>query len=236
MQNFSIETARWEDIDELVLLEKQVWLRRGTPVLTRKDIAKWLADSSPFFLVARDEAGKICGYYYGKQVQFDVSTAEEFLAEDKVTGMGYSDHSHDPLADSVYGVSVASKVPGAGMALNREVRKLLVKLKIRYFLGFSRLSKLKKYMEKLKSKSLDKFVTDDEIALWYSYSSARLLRMRIWRQMELMPLIPLVRPDPVLAFHAKDTNLGFYGILPGYMPDPSSCDYGAFIFSEIPHF
>ncbi|HEY0011209.1 MAG TPA: hypothetical protein VGB97_04895 [Candidatus Paceibacterota bacterium] len=234
MEPFTIRRARRDDLDALALLEQKSWTRRGTPVLSKTDLAHWYAEGSPFFLVA-EQGAAICGYYFGRQVHFSPDEAADFLDRGKLTDKGFSVHAHDLFGDSVYGINVTATVPGAGIALNRAVHELLEEMRMKYFLGYTRLSSFGSFLRRLPNEANER---EDDLALWYACESARLLGMRVWPQAPEHPALGLPalrRPDPVLAFHVRDTRLGLFAIVRDYMTDPASRNYGAFIVSEYPH-
>lgn len=238
MVAITVRSVRASDLDALAELEMSAWKRHGTPILSREDLATWYAEESPYFLVAEDATG-ICGYYFGRQIDFSPARLDEFLDPARVTGKGMSDHPHDPYGDSVYGISVVSKTPGAGTLLNEYIHQLLEVMGIRHFVGFTRLSKFSAYVERVTSMYQNESRHSlDDIALWYAHESSALLDMRQWKEALPKPTLslpPLRRPDPVLAFHVRGTNFGLLTILPNYMPDPASMNYGALIASSYPH-
>lgn len=226
-----------DDLDDLAALEMRVWKRRGAPVLTRDELEAWYAEQSPYFIVAEGSKG-ICGYYFGRQIAFTPERLDAFLDPSQVTGRGVSNHAHDPAQDSVYGISVVAEVPGVGTLLNDAVHELLEVMGIRYFVGFTRLSRLDAYLRQLEEHGSLPYPEAD-IAHWYAEQSARLLAMPRLRQAGAVPLLtglpPLRRPDPVLAFHVRGTTFGLLAVLSGYMHDPASRNYGACIASTYPH-
>jgi hypothetical protein len=237
MNAIIVRSVRYADLEALSALEVRVWKRHETPILSHSDLATWYAEESPYFLVAEGPKG-ICGYYFGRQVAFAPERMHEFLDPAHVTGLGMSDHLHDPSQDSVYGISVVSEISGAGALLNDAVHQLLEVMGIRYFVGFTRLSRLGAYVSRLMAQHGALPYKEEEIALWYAHQSAHLLQMPHWTMAQPCPtltLIPLRRPDPVLAFHVRGTNFGLLAILANYMPDPASLNYGALIASAYPH-
>ncbi len=227
------------DLDTLVALEEKAWKRHEVPALTRSELNMWYAQRSPFFLVAEVD-GVISGYYYGIQVEFSIETMDAFVAPSEDGGAVYHKHRHDPHGSSVYGISVASLTPGVGQALNSKVHELLAILDARYFVGFSRMFLFDKYASRLERGNNGILPFDqDALALWYAHESARVARMRPWGDIctkkPSIDLPPLHRADPIMAFHALNVRVGLTRILPNYMHDPSSRNYGAFLVSEAPH-
>jgi len=217
------------DLEALVKIEVRAWKRRGIPALKLEELEAWCGERSPLFLVAESE-GELCGYYFGRLIRFSLKDANSFLEPAK-TGWEWDRHPHEPGANSAYGICVASTVLGAGSALNVAVHDLLALHRIRYFIGISRLAGLDRFMQKIENGS-------DEAALWYAHASAILLDMPVWSVCPPMPKLSWSlprRPDPVLAFHVAGTAFGLVGVLPNYMPDPASRNYGAVILSEFPH-
>lgn len=226
-----------KDLDDLAALETRVWERRHTSILTREELGSWYNEQSPYFIVAETPDG-ICGYYFGRQIAFSPDRLDAFLDPALVTGRGLSNHPHDPSQDSVYGISVVAEMPGAGVLLNDAVHELLEVMGIRYFVGFTRLSRLNAYLCHLEEDGPLPY-DEDVIARWYAQESAALLSMHHWEQAKVLRrqlnLPRLRRPDPVLAFHVRGTTFGLLAVLPGYMHDPASRHYGACIASSFPH-
>jgi len=238
MQQVIIRSVQESDINALAALEARVWQRHNTPILSQDELYEWYSEKSPYFLVAEYE-GTVCGYYFGRQIAFAPDRIDAFLNPSQVSGKGYSLHRHDPAHDSVYGISVASEVPGVGGQLNAAVHQLLEVMGIRYFVGFTRLSRLRAYVEKVETLHGGVLPYSlNDLVLWYAHESAELLRMPVWKEAKPKPTLSLPRlrrPDPVLAFHVRGTNFGLLTVLPNYMPDPASKNYGAFIASAAPH-
>jgi hypothetical protein len=228
------------DIPALAQIEKDVWRRLGTPVLSEEDLTSWLDEESPFFLVA-ESGGVPCGFYFGRRVRFSIERCGEFFAPSLMTGTGWSRHAHDPRGNSLYGITIASTLHGTGRALYEAVYDLLDVMALSYSIGITRLSGLDAYLTEVESKHGGTLpYGEDEIALWYAHESAERLGMRTWKECAEKPrlegLPKLERADRVLAFHVRGTTFGLLGTLPGYIvPDPESRGYGAMILSAFPH-
>lgn len=235
-QEIIVRPVRNTDLPVLARLEDAAWKRHGIPALTLPDLSAWYEEYSPLFLVAESE-GKISGYYFGRIIRFALEDAHTFLTPVECAGgWEWGRHPHDPNADSAYGICVVSVVPGAGIALNNVVQDILCKRRIRYFVGVSRLSRFDRFFKTAQISGSDQ--TEYDSALWYVHESASLLSMPVWTQCAPKPCVMLPklrRPDPVLAFHVRGTSFGLLGVLPNYMPDAASRNYGAVILSEFPH-
>lgn len=239
MSTITIRSVRRDDLETLAALDQRVWRRRkDTPILTIGEFRAWYEEDTPFFLVAECD-GRVCGYYFGHEICFHPKNASAFIGPKWRTGRGYSNHPHAPgTRECVYGISVVA-TDGAGAHLKDEFYNQLEVMGIQYFIGFTRLSGLAGYCRQLEKAHGGMLPYDEaDVVLWYAHESMRLLGKKVWTEAPPCPDLPLPRlrrPDPVLAFHVRDTNFGLLGIQPGYMPDAASRDYGACILSSAPH-
>jgi len=208
--------------------------------MTYDDLLSWHEEGSPFFFLAEYQ-GRLCGYCYSRRVSFDLTLPhiELFLSRELVTGKGVSNIPNDSEGNAAYGISVTSAQKGSGMALTRAVHDAFDEHGTEYFVSFSRLSGLDDYIrecEKEMKRPLS--LHTDDVALWYAHENARILKLRTWdmaKQKPNLDLPPLLKPDPVLGFHVRGTPYGILDILPNYMPDPASRDYGVLIVSAYPY-
>lgn len=237
-EQHTIREVRESDLSALVGIEQKRWSREGTDILGIELLTQWYETQSPFFLVA-EKNEEITGFYYGMQVHFSMDTIEEFTSADARTDQGYTKHTHDPSGISAYGVNVVTIAPEAGVALNQEVHRRLVAMKAPYFIGFTRLVHLDHYLRGVEATNGGKLpYPESEIALWYAHQTMKMIDARVWSQCSKEPdldLPPLRRPDTILAFHVHHTRFGLVRVVPQYMEDPKSRNYGAFIVSDWPH-
>lgn len=230
--------VRKSDLPALAMIEQQRWAREETAILTLNDLNKWFETNSSFFIVAEGEDG-IVGYYYGMQVHFSIAEIDVFTAPDTLTNRGYTKHTHDPHGLSVFGETVVTTTPHAGVVLNDEIHRRLHRKQIKFFTGYSRLVHLNQYLEKVEREN-DGVLPYPEatIALWYAQKSMDMLGAKRWEGCLPLPnctLPPLRRPDTILKFHVEGTNAGLLRVVSNYMPDKKSRNYGAFLMSEFPH-
>ncbi|HEX2792773.1 MAG TPA: hypothetical protein VHO23_03605 [Candidatus Paceibacterota bacterium] len=234
----TVRNAASHDIEQLIAIEAAAWHGSGAPLLAREQFADWLEERSPYFLVAEKE-GAACAYYFGRLIAFAPERIEAFLDPALVTGNGWSAHRANPFGNAVYGISVASVARGAGRALMDAVHERLRRDRVRYFLGFTRMTGLDAYLQGLERAGAGRLPAPEaSVALWYAHENARLLGLRAWREGAARPaldLAPLRVPDPVIAFHVRGSTAGLMAVLPGYMPDRASRNYGALFVSERPH-
>jgi hypothetical protein len=226
-----------EDLDTLACIEKEVWSRLNTPILSRENLQEWYEDNSPFFLVALQN-GEICGYYFGKIISFDITAIDKFLEPTRMTGLGFTTHLHDPQGSFLYGINIVSLVRGTGRILYETAHKLCAQLQIPYSIGITRLPGLALYMEEIES-ILGPILPDlhDEIATSYICESAKLLGMPIEKIQKSELFFPqLSVPDHMLAFHVQGTISRLMRLVSNYIvPDPESLNYGACFVSEFLH-
>lgn len=234
----TIRDVHIRDLPALALIEQERWTREKTAILSLAKIEEWYESRSPFFLVA-EKNGSIVGFYYGIQVNFSMDRIDEFTSADARKEEGYTIHTHDASAKSVYGINVVTVAPEAGIELNAEVHARLEQMKAEYFVGFTRLVHLDHYLKGVEAAHEGKLPYEEsEIALWYAHQTMKMIGARTWKEGSAEPALilpPLRRPDTILRFHVEGTNLGLLRVVDHYMEDPKSRNYGAFIASELPH-
>lgn len=230
-----VRPVREEDLSVIVAMEERTWPSMGADPLSRKTLTAWYLEKSPFFLIA-ECSGTPCGFYFGRMITLTEETALTFLDQTLMSSGGIHQYPYAKHGNSVYGITMLSTVKGAGRALYTAVWKRKKALCIKYSIGISRLSDFRNFAMMLNAAK----VSLDDIALWYATSSARQLGLRMWPSckavQEWLPTHTLQKPDRMLAFHTYGTSFGLLGVLPGFMTDPESMNYGAVILSEHPHF
>ena len=226
-----IRPVRLQDLDKLAVLEKKAWQRRETEILSETSLRKWYEERSPFFIVAELNQ-EICGYYFARQVHFNPTDTDKFLEQFD------SDDSLPPNPEgrSVYAQSVVATTPGAGTALHHAIHELFKIYGIEYFIGFSRMPMFSRFAKRIKESEVGSRYSLDTLALWYAHESLERLGMEAWPQCTAKPklsLPPLRKPDPVIAFHGKAIKMSLLRVMPNYMQDPESLNYGALLASRI---
>lgn len=234
MSTLVIREVEARDIVRLEALEKKIWSGLGTAILSASDITQWFANHSPFFLVAEYD-GELVAYYYGQCADFSMEHIDEYTAPHILSKTGYTIHVHKADGNSVEGLSVVSCMKGAARALNQEVYTRVRRLKKDFYFGYSRLSGFDSYLRGLPAHTRGYADSCDEyhVALWYAHESMKLINGKIWETwctpQPPLCLPPPTVPDPVLSFHAKGTAFGLLRVVPEFMPDPESRNYGAFL-------
>lgn len=230
-QDIVIRPVRESDLRPLALLERNVWSRRETEILSESSLRKWYEEDSPFFLVAESN-GILCGYYFARKVHFDLANIEGFLEEFAVGNTETTRHQ----GNSVYAQSIISVTPGAGVALHNRIHKMFKEAGVKYFVGFSRMPMFHKFAKKVELDSAYSHIPEHELALWYAHESTELMKMECWDECSpkpILPIPPLRRPDPVIAFHGQSISMSLLRVMPEYMLDPASRNYGAFLAAKI---
>ena len=236
MSAFTVRPVRRNDLSALAALEQRIWRPLATPALSENDFRAWHEEDSPYFLLAEDEAG-VCAYTFARQIRFSYTPAD-IAAFHRIGEHGVSTYPHDPNGNSIYGISIASERKGAGGALIRYRHEALEANRVPFIIGFSRLAGFASYLQS--AEEAIKGLPDDPnaIALWYAHECARRSSMRSWGRCRAQPQValpPVPTPDPVLGFHARHTRYGILDVVPGYLPDPESRNYGVSILSGYPH-
>lgn len=234
--DFCVREARHADLPAVAELEKYVWSTLGAPPISEDTLRKWLDMQSPFFLVAEAE-NTVAGYYFGQCNDFSLANADKYTKLDIVTGKGYINIEHDPDGNGLYGVTVASVMPGAGGALYTEVLNRWKNLKKQYYFGYCRLSGFSAYLASLNPgprKSAE--INLDETALWYAHACMEAIGGKIWDRCKARPVLglPLPPPDPILSFHSKccGGKFGLLDVIPRFMTCTESKGYAGFMVCE----
>lgn len=225
---FLVRPVRASDLSALAEIEALTWRKEGAHVLSEDDLRVWFEEQSPLFLVSEHE-GRVCGYYFGRFIEFTFAAMDDFIRGEIIhDGSWHRHYRHAPGATTAYGLSTASVVKGAGTVMSARARSIWKDHGIELCIGFTRLNGLDAYLKSLGTLPYP----EAEIALWYAHESAKLLGLRSWGACTPQPsleLPPPAAPDPVLAFHARGNPIGLLRVVPGYMPDTASRNYGAFI-------
>jgi hypothetical protein len=238
-ETYVIREVQKKDLVQLAAIEQKRWEREGTEIMTMEILTQWYETRSPFFLLA-EKKGVIEGFYHAIQVDFSLNEIERFTAPEMQTHHGCSIHAHDPQAKSVYAMNVVVIKGGAGAALNAEVHRRLKGLEMLYFIGVPRLVNLDHYLRGVEETHGGLLpYPEEDIALWYAHESMKMLETnKPWQECTAQPdlfLPPLRRPDLLLKFTVTTIRAGLLRIIPNFMKDPKSRNYGAFLASELPH-
>ncbi len=234
MSTFVVREVRAGDIPLLEEFEKKVWGGLSTAVLTADILGEWLRAGSPFFLLAEAD-GEIAGYFYGQFCGFSLETIDDFTSPRVLGKSGYTTPVHAPNGNSVIGITIASCIPGAGKALNKEVYKRVHLLKKDFYIGHSRLSGLAAYWESLTPSARERAQAYGEstVALWYAHQCMKLVDGKIWEDLctpaPTLDLPAPTVPDGALSFNAKGTDFGLLRVVDNYMIDPESKNFAAFL-------
>ncbi len=234
---YTVRNVREEDLPTLVEIEQARWEREGTEILTYATLKEWYDVHSPFFLVA-EKGGRLDGFYYAIQVHFSFDEISKHTAPEAQTGHGWSIHTHDPSAKTVYAVNVVQRSSEAGAALNKELRILLQKREMVYFIGAPRLVNLDRYLRTVERENGGTLpYKEEDIALWYAHESMKLLHQTTtWEASAPQPVLDLPklrRPDSLLRFSTESLRAGLICVIPNLMKDPKSRGYGAFLASDF---
>jgi hypothetical protein len=236
-KTYLVREVQKTDLPQLAEIEQKRWEREGTEIMTLEILTEWYETRSPFFLLAEKD-GVVEGFYHAIQVDFSLNEIEKFTAPEMQTHHGCSIHAHDPKARSVYAMNVVVIKGGAGEALNAEIHRRLKDLEMLYFIGVPRLVNLDHYLksvEMIHGGTLP--YPEEDIALWYAHESMKMMETnRPWAECATQPdlcLPPLRRPDLLLKFTVKSIHAGLLRIIPNFMKDPKSRNYGAFLASEL---
>lgn len=237
--NIQIRDVRESDLPTLETIEEARWGREtGTVAYSRNDLKNLFALRSPFFVVAEKD-DRVVGFYFGMPMSFSMADTDTFVSTVRQAHISIPHQLFDQSGESVYGVTVATIVPSAGIMLREEIYRRLQESQTHYFLGFSRLAHLDRYIRNIEDHNNGRLpYPEPEIALWYAHESMELLRAKYWDMCTPKPncdLPSLHRPDTILRYHVKRTTAGLLRVVADYMPDRKSRNYGALLASKFPH-
>jgi hypothetical protein len=232
----TVRQAAIGDIPELCSIEKEVWSKTNTAYFGTSEFTAMICEDSPFFLVAVKDS-RICGYYYGKLVTLSKKVISLFMDAQNIDGAGCCKISHTSAGSSLYGISVVSIILWAGVTLQKAVDQKCVELGLSCAIGYSRLSGLRKYSESIGVVGFSEY----KIVHWYVCESARLLKLSLseiefatQRKSAFDSVLPKISaPDKILAFHTRRKKCTLLKIIPNYMTDTESINYGVLLLSEF---
>lgn len=230
-----VRQATLADVIAIHNIEQTCWgSEPGTKVLTTDDIAAMVSLKSPYTVVAEDAEG-VFAYYHGVQTNFDFAAHKTFVSNLESKGY-YADSEHNPKGTSMYGINVASVKRGGGSIVTQYITELMRNQNAEYYVAFSRIAGLQAYIHD----TLGGLNGRDEavVAAWYAARSARMFGAPVLEYNLDLPNIELpdpVVPDRVLCHHLRHTDVGVISLVPNYMPDDKSLNYGVFMVSKWPH-
>lgn len=235
---FLIRKADERDLEAIVGLERARFGGDGTDCYQQAHVRAWF-ETCPEGLVVAEHDGRVVGHHYAQRFSFGFDRLSELKTHDESTDFGCTRRTHDLSGNAWYGISLCSILSGAGRALLEHIFREMPECGLSYFVGAARISGFDNYLTTLENGGVRwrDVASESEMALWYSHGCAEMTGAKIWPTMPPKPPLSLTPPesrDPVLNKHIQIPGYGMAALLPGYMRDPPSRDYGVFVVYQSP--
>jgi len=229
------------DIRDIAVVDKERWNRiPGVTALTKEELTAWLDQRTPYFLVAKEydqeqERWGVVGYYVGIYIDFYPNSVfiNKFRSSASLPIHGYTEHTHNPAGNCLYGINITSKKPAAAAAIHQHIVASLKKSSLMYMVGMARLSLLRAYMRSLEH---TKYSMQD-IATEYALRQIQKEHgFQLWDETPKPRLdIPTPRHrDQVLSHHTENlSNHTLLATLPYLIHDKKSAGWGALLTAKL---
>lgn len=208
MKSFSIRPVRASDLPELVEVEKLSWESACSPEdqFTLSDFQEHFRLAPEWFYVAEDrETGKLLGYANGLRRNIPLEGLERAVTTWRAMSGEGTFSTHEPGGNAVFGASMGVIPSARGQEVASHLLGRLfeqaIRLRVEYgFLG-GRLPGMSSYLSRH-----PECTPEEYFAL---------------KRSDGKPY------DPELRLYSQDFQV--LGLIPGYMEDTESCDYGVLL-------
>lgn len=221
MGSIKIRNAELQDVKEILSVEKEAWPEgmQATEEMMESRIRVFPEGTK----VALSESNyeRIVGVVCVEIVNFD--TKNPYPTWQEATDHGTIKHTHNSQGDTVYGVdlSVLPKAPKeTGKKLLESVAKMAIARNLRQCVLGGRIPRFARYVEKKLARDPENISKKemDQIAWKYIHQQSHSRSL-----------------DPEVNFYKK-VGLEVVDILPNYMEDPRSLNYGVLLRWKNPFF
>jgi len=219
-KKIKVREGRIDDLEGVLLVEEEAWPKG---LRASREMYESRLETFPQGTFVAEAGGKIEGVVVTEILDSDL--INHIRTWDETTDNGYIRNTHNPEGDTVYGVNL-SVSPRAqkrlAIALLEAVGKLVIKCNLKQGLlggripGFAKHFKQycqKKNLSSVSNKKRDKIA---EEYLWVTTSHSRAL-------------------NPEIGFYKK-LGLRLVKLLPGYIEDPQSLNYGVLFLWSNPFY
>lgn len=225
-KKIKVREGRIDDLEGILLVEEEAWPKG---LRASREMFEFRLKTFPQGTFVAEAGGKIEGVVVTEILNSDL--INHIRTWDETTDNGYIRNTHNPEGDTIYGVNL-SVSPRAqkrvAIALLEAVGKLVIKYNLKQGLLGGRIPGFAKYFKQYCQKKNLSSVSDNEVIgykerdkiaeeyLWVTTSHSRAL-------------------DSEIGFYKK---LGFKMIklLPGYIEDPQSLNYGVLFLWPNPFY
>lgn len=225
-KEFTVRLAEAADTDRIMALERASYFANGMHCYGRDHVEAWL-EVYPDGLYVAEWEGEVVGYTCTQLVDFDVHAPHVFKSHDLTTDGGYIRKTHQVGGNSVYGLSICSNVAGAARAMFDHICRTAKEQGRDYYLGSARIPGFDNFIHSLNHS--EDLIDLDELALWYVHECIEMVDGLTLPSFPAKPnfsLPHLGRPDPVLCKYLKAPNHYVVSVLPDYMQDSESRNFG----------
>lgn len=237
VSEFTIRPATDEDVPRLAELDRIKFGGTGMDVYDESYFTCWRRVNPEGLLVAEHD-GSVVGYRYSQYVDFALEDIPYLTTNDAFTDSGHTQRTHKPTGNCINGVSVCSSVRGAGRVLFEVIFKQLLQQGRRYYFGFSRIPGFNEYIQGIRGAGINTdHVSEQDMATWYAFACAQRVNGLVHDHVP-PPVVRLPapdKPDPVLSKYLHHKGFGVAAILPNWIKDPASRDFGVMVLFKNPN-
>lgn len=237
-ESLHVRTACEEDIPRLAELEKQKFVDAGMEVYDEKFFRNWLKVNPTGFLVSCKENGEVVGYTYQQCVDFDFDAIPRLTTYNEFTDHGHTVRTHRWEGNTIHGMSAVAVAPQGVYQIFKVIEQQMTEQKRKYIITGARIPGFDAFWKQaVKNGALASDVSKMAAAQSYVGQCVRLFGGFLWESFpkDVVDLPKPVRPDPVMNKWLKHEGFGVAAVLPNWMDDPRSHDFGVLMVLRNPH-
>jgi len=216
-----VREARWEDLPGILEVENKAWPEK---LRANRQVYEFRLKTFPEGLLIAEADGKIEGVVVTQKVSSEV--ADQGRSWNEITDGGRIKKTHNPRGNTLYGVnlSVFSRAPrGVATALLEAIGKKAIINNIKQIVLGARIPGFKRYFEEYCHQHRLSHLSEkqkDEIAEEY-----------------IKTFTPKGKPlDPEINFYYTKAGTSVLKLLPNYIEDPESLNYGVLLVWKNPFY
>lgn len=237
-RRFTVRQAQALDIPRLVELEQIKFGGQGTEVYDDSYFRCWLGVHPEGLLVSCTADGTVVGYSYTQCVDFDFDHISRLTTYNDFTDGGYTAKTHRGGGNTIHGVTAVAVMEGAVHTIVKVTECRMVRDHKKYHISGARIPGFDSYLKELESRNVDMSpFADHQIAEWYVACCVRDFGGFLWPSFPTVDLdLPAPQqPDKVLNKWMRHEGFGVAAVLPNWMQDPKSREFGALILMKNPN-
>lgn len=233
-----VREARDEDVPRLSELEQLKFRDCGIEIYDERFFRCWRTVNPSGLLVSCRADGLVVGYTYQQCVSFDFSEIPRLTTYNDLTDNSYTVRTHKPDGNTIDGMSAVAIAPMAVFQIFKVIEQQMIDEGRKYIISGSRIPGFGSYWRGLQAMEFDLSKIDKVAAAeWYVRQCVLQFGGFLWESFPAAKLaLPLPqKPDPVLNKWLKHKGFGAAAVLPQWMLDRKSHDFGVLIVMRNPH-